>query len=234
MPNSFGNQPRILRGAFVEYGLSVPPLLVVFQFNPEQITRTRTMSVKPTDTAEARGVRSGGLRRKGNPATRRSFRPPGQTITVQQETLGFDIRLDATDKLNQGNKVAEQFGITPQLSTLELMMLPKKESLLGGGIALLRGGLTQKVFNFVDEGRNPPIILFVWGRKKVLPVNITSMTIKEEEFGIHLHPTRAVVSVQLEVIEGANAPFLQTKAQKEAMALLNLTEAGAVTTLLRG
>ncbi len=27
--------PKILRGAFIEYGISLPPLFVVFQFNPE-------------------------------------------------------------------------------------------------------------------------------------------------------------------------------------------------------
>ena len=32
MADGFGNRPRILRGAFVEYGLAVPPSMVVFQF----------------------------------------------------------------------------------------------------------------------------------------------------------------------------------------------------------
>src|SRR5690606_22674403 len=39
MPSGFQNQPKILRGAFVEYGLSIPPLFVVFQFNPVQLSR---------------------------------------------------------------------------------------------------------------------------------------------------------------------------------------------------
>ena len=30
----FANRPKILRGAFVEFGISIPPLIVVFQFNP--------------------------------------------------------------------------------------------------------------------------------------------------------------------------------------------------------
>ena len=34
MPGGFTNQPKILRGAFVEFGLSVPPLFVVFQIPP--------------------------------------------------------------------------------------------------------------------------------------------------------------------------------------------------------
>ena len=34
MADGFPNKPKILRGAFVEFGLSLPPLFVVFQFNP--------------------------------------------------------------------------------------------------------------------------------------------------------------------------------------------------------
>jgi hypothetical protein len=145
----------------------------------------------------------------------------GQNIIVQPQTISFDIRLDATDKLDQGDTITEQFGIAPRLSTLELMMLPKSQSLLGGAINALLGG-KPKNFAFFDTDRNPPIILFVWGRKQILPVNITSMQVREEEFSVDLNPTRATVSVSLEVIEGPNLPFLYTEAMTEVMSLLNL------------
>jgi hypothetical protein len=57
-------------------------------------------------------------------------------------------------------------------------------------------------------------------------VNILSMQIREEEFSTDLNPTRAVISVSLEVMEGPNAPFLYTKALKEVMSLLNLANIG--------
>ena len=44
MPDGFPNKPKILRGAFVEFGLSLPPLFVVFQFNPVQLTRNRSLT----------------------------------------------------------------------------------------------------------------------------------------------------------------------------------------------
>ena len=44
MSDGFPNKPRILRGAFVEFGLSLPPLAVVFQFNPMQLTRNRSLT----------------------------------------------------------------------------------------------------------------------------------------------------------------------------------------------
>ena len=43
--------------------------------------------------------------------------------------------------------------------------------------------------------QDPPVILWVWGRKKILPVNILNMQIKEEQFSTDLNPTRAVVTV---------------------------------------
>ena len=222
-------QPKILRGAFVEFGISIPPLIVVFQFNPLTITRSRSATINPPPTPmSAQGAQNLDFVQqvRAKPSSLIDFRN-GQTITVEQETLSFDIRLDATDKLNDGDTITEQFGITPQLSTLELMMLPKSQSLLGGAISSLLGG-KPKNFAFFDTDRDPPIILFIWGRKKILPINITSMQIREEEFAADLNTTRAVVSVNLEVIEGPNLPFLYSKAAKEVMSLLNLANIGNV------
>lgn len=231
MPNGFSNQARILRGAFVEFGISLPPLIVVFQFNPVLITRSRTLAVTPPRTAASQGVGFIGQMKKqlkkGGPEALFKIRPKGTTILVNRETISFDIRLDATDKLNEGDTITEQFGIAPQLSTLELMMLPKEQSLLGEALSMVIGQ-AKKAFSFVDDISHPPVILFIWGRKKVLPVEIKSMTIKEEEFSTDLNPTRATITVQLEVIEGANVPFLYTKALKEVMSLLNLANIGDI------
>src|ERR1700730_14066202 len=157
----FGNQARILRGAFVEFGISLPPLLVVFQFNPLLISRSRSTTVTPPPTpAGSQPTQNLGFIQQlsaGGPNALLPFRPPGQTITVSQETLGFDIRLDATDKLNDGDGITEQFGIAPQLSTLELMMLPKNQSLIGGAISALLGGAPKEVA-FFYEAKNTPLI----------------------------------------------------------------------------
>ena len=222
----FANQPKILRGAFVEFGISLPPLIVVFQFNPVTISRaaapTRTSHTPESARARRTPASSTG---EGEPKSLIEFRN-GQTITVGPETLSFDIRLDATDKLNEGDTLTEQFGIAPQLSTLELMMLPKGQSLLGGACG--RCSEASQELRVLRWRRDPPMMLFIWGRKKVLPVNIMNMQIREEEFSTDLNPTRAMVTVSLEVIEGPNAPFLYTKGVKEVMSLLNLANIGDV------
>jgi hypothetical protein len=222
--SGFANQPKILKGAFVEFGISLPPLAVVFQFNPLTVTRTRSATpVTPGSQRSSRSTQSAGLVSalvQGGASSLVKFRN-GQTLNVQQEKISFDIRLDATDKLNEGDTLTEQFGITPQLSTLEMMMLPKSQSLLGGAVSALLGASKSR-FLCLESMQDPPVILWVWGRKKILPVNILSLQIKEEEFSIDLNTTRAVVSVQLEVIEGPNAPYLYSKAMQEVMGALNL------------
>jgi hypothetical protein len=232
MATTFSNKPKILSGAFVEFGLSLPPLFVVFQFNPVLITRTRTATAG-AGTGDATSQRCEAARQQrtqyfnilqqlaASPSKLFTDLRAGQSLTVRPESISFDIRLDATDKLDSGDSITQEFGIAPQLSTLELMITPKTQSILGGLATALLGGPSGS-FAFFSEDKNPPIILFIWGRKKVVPVNITNMVIKEEEFSTDLNPTRATITVSLEVIEGPNLPFIYTKTMKEVMSALNL------------
>ena len=226
--SGFANQPKILKGAFVEFGISLPPLIVVFQFNPLTISRSRSATTVVSGSRESsRSTQSAGLvgaLKDGGAASLVAFRN-GTTLNVQPEKITFDVRLDATDKLDEGDTLTEQFGITPQLSTLEMMMLPKSQSLLGGAVSQLLGASASR-FLCIESMQDPPVILWVWGRKKILPVNILGLQIKEEQFSIDLNATRAVVTVQLEVIEGPNIPYLYSKAMQEVMGALNLAHIG--------
>jgi hypothetical protein len=217
MSGGFSNKPKILRGAFIEYGLSLPPLFVVFQFNPVQLTRNRSLTF--TAPAASGSTQQETLRQLHQRHDDLIALREAQTVTVGEETIGFDIRLDATDKLNEGDLITGQFGISPQLSTLELMVHPKGESLLAQALGSLLG--QSNGFSFTRSDK-PPLVLFIWGRKKVLPVNINSMNITETEFSTDLNPVRATVAVNLTVIEGKSLPFMYSKAMKEAMSVLNL------------
>jgi hypothetical protein len=226
MTDGFPNKPKILRGAFVEFGLSVPPLIVVFQFNPVQLTRNRSLTYAfpgvpgPTPAGESpAAVPQRSMRHCRGEFSDLLDLQKQQLVTVGDQTIGFDIRLDATDKLDAGDGVAQEFGIAPQISTLELMVSPKSESLLGAAVDLLLG--ESSGFSFA-RSPNPPMILFIFGRKRVLPVNINSMNITETEFSADLNPIRATVSVNLTVIEGKNVPYLYSKAMVEAMSVVNL------------
>lgn len=227
MSDGFPNRPKILRGAFVEFGLSLPPLAVVFQFNPVQLTRNRALTFAAPNTQNPPTDGQPG-QTAAPQRTLRAFHSQksnlldlqkDQLVTVQEQTIGFDIRLDATDGLDAGDMITTQFGIAPQIATLELMVYPKDESLLASAVSKLLG--QPQGFSF-SRSPNPPMILFIFGRKRVLPVNINSMNITETEFSADLNPVRASIAVNLTVIEGQSVPYRYSKAMIEAMSAVNL------------
>ena len=67
-----------------------------------------------------------------------------------------------------------------------------------------------------------PILLFVWGRKRVMPVVMTSLQITEQEYFPSLDPKRATAAVQLRVLEGLNPPYLYSHAWRIALGAMNL------------
>lgn len=217
--SGFSNKPKILRGAFVEYGLSLPSLFVVFQFNPVQLTRNRSLSYSASSSGQTAG-RGGSLRDFHKQYDDLNKLQEEQVVTVQEEVIGFELRLDASDKLDEGDPITEKHGIAPQLSTLELMVHPKDESLYGKALGELLG--SPGGFSFTCKP-NPPLVLFIWGRKRVLPVNINSLNITEVLYDSELNPIRATASVSLTVIEGQSIPYVYSKAIKETMSVLNLT-----------
>lgn len=232
MSGGFKNKPKIMRGAFVEFGLSLPPLVVVFQFNPLQLRRNRSLTFSAPSTAirEERNTQAGRERVEENTISLRNYHQRDeysdlsklrdeQQVSINEESIGLDLRLDATDEMNDGNPIVGQFGILPRLATLEMMVHPKGESLIGKALGNLLG--PEGGFSFT-RGENPPMILFIWGYTRVLPVNINSMNITETEFNTILNPVRATVSVSLTVIEGKNIPYTYSKAAKEAMSVINL------------
>jgi len=240
MSDGFSNKPKILRGAFVEYGLSLPPLFVVFQFNPVELSRNRSLSysVPGQEQRDTPSTQTQGRQSEVRTSTHslREFHrreeysdllqlQKDHQVRIQEEGLSFEIRLDATDKLSDGDVIAQTFGIAPQLSTLELMVHPKEESLIGAAIGSLLG--SPGGFSFT-KGENPPLILFIWGLKRVLPVTINSLNITETEFNTMLDPIRATVSVNLTVIEGKNLPYQYSKVAKEVSSVLNLANIGDI------
>jgi hypothetical protein len=213
--SDFIQRPKLLRGAFVEYGLSLPPLLFAFQFNPETLTRSRTASYTP---AGADG--NGNSCREGNEAQQRACMAQ---VQVSEETISLTLMLDATDDLNAGGALAGQFGIGPQLSVLELMIYPKTDQLFGFPLGNLLGGSDQ--FG-AAQAKTIPILLFVWGRKRVMPVVMTSLQITEQEYFPDLNPKRAQIAVQLKVLEGFNPPYLYSHGWRMALAAMNLGNIG--------
>jgi hypothetical protein len=177
----------LLRGALIEYGsdfLGPLPNVVIFQFNPEMMTRNLQIPARPT----------GGARRE----TTQAGDPPIERITIKAE-------FDAADLLNSNNAPARRFGVGPQLAALEKMVYPSNtiSGLIGQAIDeignALRGGGNSSPPNQLIPREKYPRILFIWGKRRVLPVTIDSMSITEQQYDFLLNPVRAEVSIGLSV-----------------------------------
>jgi hypothetical protein len=218
-----------LRGAFVrlDAGLAgFAPNIIVFQFNPDTISRTPSLVQPPA------------------PASGSGQTDPGAQAAEPTESISFSLRLDATDQLAEGNPIALASGILPTLSALELLMYPKDSlaSQLFSAAASAATSIASAAGGDGGDGggahQHPPqelpTVLFFWGAWRILPVAITSLSINETLYDQMLNPVRAEVSVNLEVLTlsqlGADATFARgaykyTQSAKEAFSVANLLNA---------
>ena len=178
--------PYLLRGALVEYGVNLIgpiPNIVIFQFNPESLTRNLQIPQRPSGT--------------GSRETSQAGEHPVEHITL---TAHFS----AADQLAGNNPLARAFGVGPRLAALEKMARPAGSGgLLGKALDavgdLLGGGGEAEVTQPIPR-ETYPRVLFIWGLTRVLPVVIDSLTITEQEYDFILNPVRAEVSLGLSVI----------------------------------
>ncbi len=193
-----------VKGMLIEYALSLPPLVLVFDFNPQSLTRSRTITLR---TGSASGTRGG-----------YDFALPTETarvaqgVTVQPESFTMDILLDATDRMNDGDPIVTVAGIEPELDTLRTMVEPKAQG--PGGLQTLAslglGG--QRAF---QRSESASVLLLVWGTH-ILPVFLTSIRVTEEAHLPSLVPYRARASLTMQVIEGNN-PFYQVEKVRQVV-----------------
>jgi hypothetical protein len=208
----------LLRGALIEYGTDLIgpiPNIVIFQFNPESLTRSLRVPPRPTGP------------------TQRENTQAGDRTT---ETISFKAHFSAADQLKDDKFLARTFGIGPQLAALEKMVNPSSKiaGLVGAaldaiGDALGLGGGADAPTLPVPREKYPKII-FIWGLTRVLPVTMDSLRISEVEYDPLLNPIRAEVDLELTVntVDSCSDDWLAKGAleystiAKEAQAIANL------------
>lgn len=206
---------NLTRGVLIEYALSLPPLALVFEFNPETLSRTRTVRVQ---TGNAPGTRGGYDFVLPTETPRAS-----QGVSVQPESFSLTILLDATDRMDQGDPIATELGIQPELDTLRTMLEPKSQG--PGGVQLL-ASLGQGGERAFERDESASVLLFVWGLH-ILPVFLTTLRVDEQAHLPTLFPYRAEATLTLQVIEGNN-PFYQVETVRQiAFAALNTAQSVA-------
>ena len=198
------------KGMLVEYALSLPPLVLEFDLNPETLTRSRTVSFDASALPIADFVTPGESNRIG------------QAASAAAETISFDILLDATDKLadpsHPMHAIALVSGVEPEIATLRSMVEPKVN---GPGPFQMMAALGGTGAHAHERDEHLSVLLFVWGTH-ILPVFCTSLSIEEQAHLPLLKPYRAKASISLQVLESTN-PFYQVEqVQRMIMAAANL------------
>ncbi len=197
---NFPRSPRLRKGAIIGIDPFNPlASVVVFQYNPD--TLTRTISAQTTggdDQGEA-------LRIKGPP----------------EETIRLDVEIDATDQLELAEAPAAAIGLHPTLAALEMLLYPKSSLVIANEV-LARFGVIEVI------PPEAPLTLFVWGERRVLPVRLTDLSITEEAYDPALNPIRAKIGLSLRVLTYQDlglpsiggALFMAQQISKEVMATL--------------
>jgi hypothetical protein len=170
---TFPGAPKVLKGAIIGVDLFNPLASVaIFQYNPEQISRSVTPSY-----SEAGGGRAEPLRLSGPP----------------KETISANLSIDLIDQMEQGDNGPLGGGIAGYLAAIEMLVYPKSLLVAANQILLATG--TMEVIPPVA-----PLTLFVYGWKRVVPVKMESISITETAHDPSLNPIRADVSLSMKVL----------------------------------
>jgi len=172
--------------------------IIPLQYNPETVSRT----LQPQRLGEG-ASKSDALRITGPP----------------EESYKLEIELDATDLLEVKDPQTAEMGIQPMLTILEKMVYPESSQLISNNAMASSGSL-----EIIPTESS--LILFIWSKNRVVPVQLTDLSITEEAFDTNLNPIRAKVSLSFKVMtvrelgfdhKGGNL-YLAYQKQKEQLA----------------
>jgi len=192
--------PKLLKGAIVAFRPPVPiPTVIPFQINPETLSRT----------VEARAAEAEG--------SAQSFRLAG----APTETIKVEAMFDASDDLELSDGIVGANGLHPRLAALETLIYPQSATVIANAILMNIG--TIEILPMKS-----PFTVFIWGKQRILPVKLSSLSITEEAYDPNLNPIRAKVAMDLTVLSYSDlrathpgyAMFLAHQVVKEAMALI--------------
>lgn len=236
--NGFSRSPLLLKGALIEFSerfIGPLPNIIIFQYNPASMSRSLEV-YNPFQTEEVTDEE--GQVQSVNYSISADAQPHDPP-----ESFSLELELDATDDLEIGDPIAVATGVADRIAALEMLLYPQEESLLGellGAISVSIGGggasaSTSAAAEPVPRGR-VPVLLFVWGPGRILPVRLTSFNVDEQAHSPILYPTQAKVSLGVQVLtlnelnayqdsmskDLAIAAYKFTRKQKQVLAASNV------------
>ena len=238
----YSRSPKLLKGALIQFSapMLIPiPNIIIFQYNPETMTRTLT-PWKPRDQVVHESMEA------AIKAATEFANELAQPFDPQ-ESFSLTVELDAADALEHpsSHPVAVIAGVADRISAMEMLCYPPGPGAIGGLLNVsvsvsISGGISLGAATDLAPRLEVPIVLFFWGPGRIVPVRITTFSVEEQQYSPLLYPTRAKVSLGLSVLNEkhllnvagdtrksatvslAKACYKFTQAQKEALATANL------------
>lgn len=182
--STFPNSPKLIKAGLVivDAGTARVLRIISLQYNSDSLTRSLT--------AQTAG---------GNDHDRvEPMRFKGPAV----ETFKLEADIDATDQLEfpEQNPNAGQYGIQPQLALLESLVYPTASQLASVDAQANSG--TLEIAPMLA-----PLVLFVWGKNRIVPVKVSDFSITEEAFDAALNPIRAKLNLGLRVMSTDDLGF---------------------------
>jgi hypothetical protein len=245
MGDGYSRRPLRVPGALIQFSAAmiVPiPNIIIFQYNPESITRT----LSPYDPKTA------GVDRPTDPAAvSKKWVELNEAADAQPydptETFTLNLLIDSTDHLETPDVFPHQItvatGVADRLAALEMLLYPAGDSLIGGLLGTAATSVGFQTFGLDTKTKLPEprkavaTTLFVWGPGRIVPVRLTSFTVEEVQFNQLLYPHRAKVAIGMRVVTSAEIRSIVpqklehdiaaiaydfTRGQKEVLALANI------------
>jgi hypothetical protein len=231
-----------LKGALISFlpagalGMPSLPNVIVFQINPETITHAWTEPAAQPPPSDPKV----------------NFNPlavPG----VPGETFAFTLMLDGDQQIADagtdpvGAGLATVSGTYSQLAALEMLQFPNLDvtSPLVGTVSAASSAASTGASASASATQSVPlgqvpIVLFVWGALRIVPVRVTAFSVTEKLYDAALNPTHAEATItltvltpdELKAVQGpmagiANMAYQYMQTVRQTQATLNLAEAAS-------
>lgn len=209
---------KLVRGALVqliEDVIAFIPNIVIFQYNPEKITRSLT-------PYNPQGSANGGRARAAPDA--QPFNP--------EEKISFTLHLNANEGLSAFNPITMATGVASRIAALRKMVRPTS-----GLLSDIKGSamaLKNKTSSSLTRP-SQPITFLVYGPGLIVPVRITTFSVEENLHTALLYPHDASITMELLVLtpeqfccsnikfkDLAISAYNLTKLQEDTLALANI------------
>lgn len=163
---------------------------IPFRFNPEELSRQ--LSIEQAEGQGSQPAAGGAAASSDSGSADQGADADSGSL---KEAFSVLLRFDLAYREERSSNMPVEYGVLPEISALEDLMHP-----------------VENADDQPSDGSEPtrarsrrPLVLFVWGERRVVPVKIVGMAINETYFNGQLYPTRAEVELSFETLGEGDA-----------------------------